>query len=162
MLLLRMPQNGKQYVSILPQIAHPASAAERWASHVLRACNSDKDLKTLGTWAHQAAVSYTSLCESCRLINVQPRSARDFVRVLRLVIMPSFDSRQLATFLDISDSRTLCSILDKAGFERHAAFFRHTSVASFLDQQQFIARENTGLEVIRAMFCSTLSVADGD
>jgi hypothetical protein len=77
-------------------------------------------------------------------------------------IMPSFDSRQLATFLDISDSRTLCSILDKAGFERHAAFFRHTSVASFLDQQQFIARENTGLEVIRAMFCSTLSVADGD
>ncbi len=146
--------SGSQTLSVLPEIARPTSVAERWASYVLGACKSERDPRTLGIWAHQVAVSYATLCESCRLIDVQPRHARDFARVLRIMVMPSFDSRQFATFLDISDRRTLDSILRRAGFGQDATFSRHVSVVSFLDTQQFVARENTGLRIIRDAFAS--------
>lgn len=135
-----------------PEIVHPTSTAERWASYVLGACKSERDPRTLGIWARQVAVSYTTLCESCRLIEVAPRYARDFARVLRLIVMPSFDPRELASFLDISDRRTLDSILQKAGFGHHATFLRDVSVLSFFDNQQFIPRDNAGLRIIRDVF----------
>jgi hypothetical protein len=136
----------------IPQIAQPTSTAERWADFVLRACKSEKDLKTLAMWAHQVAVSYTTLCEVCRLIDVQPRQARDFTRVLRAVMRPSFDFCQLASFLDISDRRTLEPLLQTAGF--YTPISHPVSVVSFLDNQQFIKRENAGLRVIRDILVS--------
>lgn len=105
-------------------------------------------------WARQVAVSYTTLCESCRLIDVRPRQARDFTRVLRIITMPSFDFNQVATFLDISDSRTLHTILQKAGFERVVTFPADVSVVSFLDRQQFIGQQNPGLRIIRDAFAA--------
>ena len=48
----------------------PRSAAERWAGHVLKACDSNGDLKTVGDWASCAGVSATSLCESCHLLGI--------------------------------------------------------------------------------------------
>jgi hypothetical protein len=141
-----------QTVSAIPQIIHPTSTAERWASYVLGACKSDRDPRTLQIWAHQVAVSYTTLCESCRLIEVAPRCARDFARVLRLIVMPSFDPCVLGSLLDVGDRRTLDSIVQKSGFGQHTTFLRQVSVVSFLDSQHFIARENTGLKVVREVF----------
>lgn len=141
--------------SIFPEIASPSSTAERWASYVLGACKSERDPKTLGIWARQVAVSYTTLCESCRLIDVQPRHARDFARILRLLVKPSFDCRQLATFLDISDRRTLWSILQKAGFGDYPLAPLHVSVTNFLENQQFIAQENSGLRILCRIFVAT-------
>jgi hypothetical protein len=146
------PQSGIHAVPLIPQIAAPTTIAERWASYVLGACKSVSDLKTIGIWARQVAVSYTTLCETCRLIGVQPRQARDFSRVLRVVLMPSFDAGQLGTHLDISDRRTLDSILRKAGFQHGATSSGHASVASFLDHQEFIVRQNPGLKIVRDIF----------
>jgi hypothetical protein len=133
----------------IPQICHPSSAAERWVSYVFGACRSERDPKTLGIWARQVAVSYTTLCESCRLIGVKPRQARDFTRVLRLLIMPSFEPPYLTSFMDISDRRTLDSILENAGFSYNIFISRRISVLSFLDSQRFISSENAGLKIIR-------------
>jgi len=136
-------------VGSISQIPQPASSAERWANYVLLACKSERDPRTLGIWAHQIAVSYTTLCESCRLIGIQPRQARDFTRILRLLMQPFFEPRELASFLDISDRRTLDSILRNAGFMPHAIVSRQMSVAYFLDNQRFIADKNAGLTIIR-------------
>jgi hypothetical protein len=144
--------NGSQTLFALPEIGPPTSMAERWASYVLVACKSARDPRTLGIWARQVCVSYTTLCESCRLIDVQPRQARDFTRVLRILLMPLFDSRKLASFLDISDKRTLDAILQTAGLGQPATLSRHITARSFLDNQQFIARENPGLIVLRDAF----------
>src|SRR5580765_36522 len=95
----RLEERGLQSESQVPEIARPTSVAERWASYVLGACKAERDLKTIGIWARQVAVSYTTLCESCRLIDVQPRHARDFARVLRIILMPEFDFRRLGSFL---------------------------------------------------------------
>lgn len=65
------------------------------------------------------------------------------------MFVPSFDPRTLASFLDIGDRRTLDAILQKAGFGHNAAFSGHISVVCFLDNQEFIARENAGLKIIR-------------
>ncbi|MGC2745503.1 MAG: hypothetical protein WA672_20225 [Candidatus Angelobacter sp.] len=149
----REPSEG-QSSFLVPQIASPASAAERWASYVLGACRSAKDLKTIGIWARQVAVSYTTLCESCRLIEVQPRYARDFTRVLRIILMPTFDFSQLTTYLDISDRRTLHAILQKAGFEYPVRLPGLFPVVSFLEHQKFIAEQNPGVKIIRDIFAA--------
>ncbi len=154
-LAAKRQQSGSQMMSVVPEIVHPTSMAERWASYVLGACKSERDPRTLGIWARQIGVSYTTLCESCRLIDVQPRHARDFTRVLRIIFMPAFDFRKMASFLDISDKRTLNSILQTAGMGQHAAISHHISVGSFLDNQQFIARENPGLIILRNIFVET-------
>lgn len=147
-------ESGIEPVWTIPQMPHPASTAERWASYVLGACKSAKDPKTLGIWARQIAVSYTTLCESCRLIGVSPRYARDFARVLRLILMPPEDTCDITCLLDISDRRTLNSILERAGFGHHAMFSGQVSVVSFLDNQRFIPRENAGFRIIRSVFAS--------
>ena len=150
---LSLPDPAIQPVApAVPEITNPTSAAQRWATYVLRACKATEDPRTLAKWARQAAVSYTTLCESCRLIDVRPRHARDFMRVLRLVIMPSFEPGQLASFLDISDRRTLETIVQNAGFEHPAILSGPLSVAAFLDHQRFIGSENAGLRVIRDVF----------
>lgn len=151
-----------QSVGWVPQIAHPTSAAERWASYVLGACRSDRDPRTIRIWAREVAVSYSTLCESCRLVGVQPRCARDFARVLRVLAKPSSDICQLTSFLDVRDRRTLQAILQNAGFQCHAPILRQISVVSFLEQQQFIAHENAGLMIIREVFvarCPAKSVS---
>jgi hypothetical protein len=134
---------------VIAQIVNPSSSAERWANYVLGACKSAKDPRTLGIWAREVAVSYTTLCESCRLIGVRPRHARDFTRVLRLLVTPSFEPALLASFLDISDRRTLDSILENAGFSQDRFTSRQVSVLAFLNNQRFIACENAGLKIIR-------------
>lgn len=58
----------------------PRLIPERWALHVLKVCEADGDLRTLGAWASFAGVSYSSLCESCRLVGIQPLDARDLAR----------------------------------------------------------------------------------
>lgn len=138
----------------IPEIAHPISTAERWASYVLGACKAERDPRTLGIWAHEVGVSYTTLCESCRLIGVQPRHARDFARVLRVIVQSSLYSCQLASLLDISDRRTLHGILQNAGFSHHENLSREVSVTGFLNQQQFITPDNAGLTIVRDVFAS--------
>jgi len=133
----------------------PASTAERWASYVLRGSNSDTDLKTLAIWAREIAVSYTTLCETCRLICIKPRDARDFARIWRVIVRFTPENYELAGALDVSDRRTLNSILDRAGFAVDVP--RHLSVQYFLEHQRFITPENAGLRAL----CSLLSTPRG-
>jgi hypothetical protein len=133
------------------EVSAPASSAERWVHYVLGACRSEKDPRTIAIWAREIAVSYTTLCESCRLMRIQPRQARDFARFLRIILMPSFDPSQLSTFIDISDRRTLDSLLRKAGLETDAGPSNRISVFDFLDNQHFIPMHNPGLNVLREL-----------
>jgi CheY-like chemotaxis protein len=126
----------------------PRSAAERWAMLVLHACRSDGDLKTLADWAAFVGVSYSSLCEACRLIEVCPRDARDLVRVLRAIIKSTNDGVNPAVLLDVRDRRTLRTLQEKAGMVAQDIC---TSVEQFLNDQQFVARDNVGFIVLRRL-----------
>lgn len=132
----------------------PRSAAERWAGYVIRGCESDGDPKTIGDWARSANVSYSGLCESCRLLDVQPRNGRDFTRVLRALLKCSNNRSQASAFLNVSDGRTLNAILDKAGFGRRRQAGQCMAVDEFLRLQRFIAVDNSGLRALTSLIAA--------
>jgi CheY-like chemotaxis protein len=135
------------YAADLPS---PRSAAERWARHVLKACDSEGDLKTLEAWAECAGVSYTSLCESCRLVNVRPHAARDLARILRAVIKSGQEHSHVDVLLDVSDRRTLKALLERAGLT-FGSPVGSVSVQQFFCSQQFVGNDNEGLAVLREL-----------
>jgi len=131
----------------------PRSAAERWARYVLKGCESDGDLKTLADWAKCVGVSYSSMRESCRLLDIQPRDARDLVRMLRVVIKSRLDHCPTHVLLDISDSRTLRTLMIRAGMDIRSQ--ANVTVENFLQSQRFIASENEGLWILHKLLCES-------
>jgi DNA-binding response OmpR family regulator len=124
----------------------PGSAAERWAMHVLKACESTRDLKTLEDWATFAGVSYSSLRESCHLLGIPPHDARDLTRVLRAVLQSRRHHCNPEVLLDVSDGRTLEKLLRRAGFS--AGMSAGVTAEQFLRDQRFVAPQNAGLRIL--------------
>jgi len=130
------------------EVSRPRSAPERLASHVLRALEAPHDLKTLNQWARFVGVSYTSLCEVCRLAQVQPHDARDFMRLLRAVLKASAaGSCNPELYLDIGDARTLRTLFRRAGFEKQPNL--EATPAAFLHKQTFLNPHNEPLLLIK-------------
>ena len=126
--------------------ARPGSAAERWALHVVKACESTTDLKTIEDWAECIGVSYTSLRESCHVLGIPARAARDLMRVLRAIIKSRRHRCSPAVLLDVSDGRTLEKLLRQAGLAGELA---HTATPhQFLRDQHFVPRDNAGLRIL--------------
>jgi CheY-like chemotaxis protein len=128
----------------------PQSAAERWARLVARACCADHDLRTLRDWGVFVGVGYSSLTEACRLVGVRPHEARDFVRILRGLVVSSGRTRHLELMLDINDSRTLRTLLRRAGLDDDVA--QIPSVRDFVQRQKFIDTRNEVLEQLLKHF----------
>jgi DNA-binding response OmpR family regulator len=129
---------------------HPASAAHRWAMYVLKGCEAEADLRTLEDWARFAGVSYSTLSESCRIIRIQPQAARDFTRALRAMIKSSAYRCEPSVLLDVSDRRTLKSLVERGG-----SFFRSgedASVLEFIEHQRFVPISNEGIRVLLGYF----------
>jgi hypothetical protein len=139
-----------------PTTQTPRSVAERWAMLVVQACRSDGDLKTLADWAAFVGVSYSSLCEACRLVDVRPRDARDLARVLRAIVGSMRDRLDPGLLLDVRDRRTLRTLLKKAGIDVKAG----VSVEGFLNSQQFVAAHNVGLIALRRFLATSLPAGE--
>jgi len=129
-------------------LMRPRSAAERWALHVIKGCESNGDLKTLEDWATYVGVSYSTLCESCRLVGIQPHDARDLMRVLRAVMKAPHDGCHPSMLLDVSDRRTMKSLLNRAALvdEVRAG---SVSVEQFIRTQKFVTRDHEALGVLQ-------------
>lgn len=106
------------------------------------------DLKTLQHWARYVGVSYTSLCETCRLLDIRPHAARDFCRVLRAVIESQRHGCPPEVLLNVSDRRTIATMFDRAGITRDRA---RPDVNQFLRCQRFIPPDNEALIVLRGL-----------
>jgi hypothetical protein len=129
----------------------PSSAAERWAIYVLRGCDSDHDPKTLAEWARLARISYSGLCESCRLMRVQPKLARDFTRVLRIVLSAPATFDTFSGLFDVSDRRTRNGLLERAGVASPWPPGRAPALNDYLRRQKFVPTDNCGLLALRAL-----------
>jgi CheY-like chemotaxis protein len=129
-----------------------SSAAERWAINVLKACESHSDIRTLDDWAAYVGLSYSSLCESCRLLRIRPHDARDLARMLRAVLR-SRNLSDLAMVLDVSDMRTLKGLLARAGLNTETDG-GPVLVEQFLLRQRFVTSDNDALIVLKQMLAS--------
>ena len=153
----RQSSNGNVVSAMLDHarrpIIRPASAAERWAMYVFRACAAVGDPKTLEAWAGCVGVSYSSLRESCSLLGIRPHDARDLTRMLRVVMRSTLDECPPSALLDVSDSRTLRSLLERSGVAA-AAYPVEVSVEEFLSRQRFVPTSNAGLRALRTLLTS--------
>jgi DNA-binding response OmpR family regulator len=136
--------------SPIPMRVRPRSAAERWATHVIKACESDRDLTTVGEWAAYVGVSRTSLGESCELLGIHPRAARDLMRLLRALRQASTDGYEPETLLLVSDRRTLRTLMVQGGLTTGVRGGTR-SVDQFLTDQRFVPRNNEGLKALRSL-----------
>jgi len=128
--------------------ATPHSSAERWASIVLKACDAESDPKTLNEWAHVAGLSYTSLRELCRMLDIRAHDARDLARMLRAVVKGRQYHCSPKVFLDVGDERTIRLLFQRAGL----VFFQpDMSLDDFLRRQQFVEFEHQALQLLRTM-----------
>lgn len=126
----------------------PGSNAERWAIYVLRGCGAERDPKTLADWAQAANISYSGLCESCRLLEIRPRYGRDFTRVLRALLKSADACCRPEAFLDVSDRRTLAALLASAGTQCATRDFEPIAVDEFFRSQRYMPIGNSGLEAL--------------
>jgi CheY-like chemotaxis protein len=132
-------------------LQHRESPAERWAGYVLGGCRSQFDLRTVGVWARVLAVSRTTLSETCRLIHVKPKDARDFARVFRAVVRSIRRGTPPEVQLSVSDLRTLARLTQSSTIDLAVAADAST-MTQFLRDQQFIEDDNPGLVAFRAAF----------
>jgi DNA-binding response OmpR family regulator len=152
-LLVRVRQwTGGPAAAHRPDAPRRLSVAERWATYVIRMLESDADLKTITDWARFVGVSRTTLCETCRLVHTESHMARDFARMLRVLVKSPQDRLQLGALLDVADARTLKRLLERSGFELGARDNRRVpSIDQFLTRQQFIPPDSEGMTVVEQM-----------
>jgi DNA-binding response OmpR family regulator len=146
----RIPTDAPEAIHVPRIEGHPGSAAGRWAMYVVKACEAEGDLKTIEEWARCAGVSYSTLCESCRIIGLQPQPARDFTRALRAMIKSTAYRCDPSVLLDISDRRTLKLMCERAG-----PYFRSsetTSIGDFIRHQRFLPVSNEGIRMLLGYF----------
>jgi ActR/RegA family two-component response regulator len=122
------------------------SAAQRWADLVWRGAQATQDPRTLADWARQAAVSRSVLVEACVLCEIQPKEARDFMRLLRLVLLRTPLRGHPEAWLDVADRRTARKLLERGGFQDH-----RPTLQQYLQGQAFVAKENPGMVALRAL-----------
>lgn len=133
----------------IDEVDEPRSAVERWARLVVRAVHADRDARTLDLWAREVGVSRSVLCESCRIVHVTPRDARDFARLLRAA-RKSGERWQPETVIDFADTRTLKQLERRAGLTRLSEL-GELSIDEFLRCQQLIPEDHPGLPAVRRM-----------
>jgi ActR/RegA family two-component response regulator len=155
----RINVNRTQASDVNGVVHRPRSTADRWASYVVRAIDAPGDLRTINDWARFVGVSYTGLCETCRLVSVRPHDARDFTRMLRAVLKASVATCDPQILLDVSDARTLRTLLMRSGFAGGAT--RSMSPAEFLQRQRFLDARPDLLGVIARRLDSRTQPASG-
>jgi hypothetical protein len=131
----------------------PGSLVERWAMLVLRTMHAERDPKTIGDWARSVGISRSALCESCRLVHIPPHDAKDFARMLRAVFR-SGERWQPETVLDFADGRTLNKLLTRSGWSPEARL-RTPTLEQFLERQQWIPQNASGIETLRRLMFGT-------
>lgn len=124
------------------------SAAERLAALILKACCAEGDVRTLADWSESAGSSVSSLSEACRLLNIRPRDARDFARVLRVVLYSNSWNASPQSLFDVADRRTLNLLLQRAGVT-NASELSRLEPSDFMRRQRFIEQGHDVLSVLR-------------
>lgn len=128
----------------------PHSAVHRWASYVFKAAMADSDVRTLDVWARSVGASYTTLCESCRVIGIRSHDARDLARALCAAFQAFRLNCPPSVLLNISDSRTLKSFVRRAG-SGFQPIHDAAGVARLLQSQEFVDNQHFGIMVLREM-----------
>lgn len=135
-------------------ITAPRSIVERWVGYVMKVCDATEaenggDFKTLEEWARRVAVSYSTLCETCRLLGLRPLDARNFARVLSTLRSAIVHGCTPEVLLNVSNRRVLRALSRKAGVSLEVKV-EEIALSEFLINQRFIPQGCEALRFIHA------------
>ena len=122
-----------------------------WAAWwILQACTSTTDLPRIEPWVRFVRTSYSLLRNAYIRIGVEPRDARDFMRILRALARTAGRVEHVEGQLALGDARTTAAMLAKAGLtgERTA---KPITFEEFLTSQQFIPAGHPLLDELREL-----------
>jgi len=148
----RLPMASRLQPSYERVVTAPRSVVERWVGYVIKVCDATAidtvgDFKTLEEWARHVAVSYSTLCETCRLLGIRPLDARDFARVLNALKAAIVHRCAPDVLLNVSDRRVLRTLSIRAGVDLEIKA-SSISLHDFLINQRFIP-EGEALRLMR-------------
>ena len=115
----------------------------RWAQLVVHGAACPSDPRTLALWSAHVGISESTLRSRCAASGVHARDARDFTRLLRLVLLPQQGELAWdpARHLESRDPRTIHRLLLAGGLPA-AAPPSHPSprptVETFLQHQKLL------------------------
>jgi CheY-like chemotaxis protein len=124
---------------IARRLRKAGTSAEHWAHLVLQACDSERDLPTLREWAACVAKSYSRLAEASRIIRIDPHDARDFMRILRVLLHSDGRVAGIESLLNVADYRTLARLMERAGLANSQP---RLTPAEWIHQQHFISADH--------------------
>lgn len=116
------------------------NAYTRWAQLVVNTVCCPSDPRTLTSWSDYFGISEGTLRARCRAAGVAAIAARDFSRLLRVVVRsqrndPRWDP---AAYLEAGDPRTIRRLLVGGGLADWPDGAAAPSVDCFLDRQRFV------------------------
>ena len=139
----------------LSRIPEPNGTVDRAAWLITKSCTSDADLPTFARWATFVAMSSTQLRSTFYFAGVVPRDARDFMRILRLLVHSKGSCHAVAVGLDCRDYRTLRCLLQKAGLAasclRGIDSFETLAPNGFIERQKFLPPDHVLTRRVVAM-----------
>lgn len=113
-------------------------AAERWATAVIAAVGSSRDVRTLEVWGRTAGASRGALRVWCYAAQASPRASLDFARLLRVCLLARTTRSHPLRLLDIVDARTFDRLLARGGLDRASFESAMSTPLAFIDGQRFI------------------------
>lgn len=116
------------------------NAYARWARLVVHNVSCPTDPRTLRVWSEHAGVSPGTLRSRCAASNVPVTAARDFSRLLRLVVRSQQGERRWdpQRHLEARDPRTIRRLLLAAGLADWAQGAPPPSIDHFLAHQRLV------------------------
>ena len=115
-------------------------AYTRWAKLVVHTISCPTDPRTLALWSAHAGVSPGTLRSRCTASGVATAAARDFSRLLRIVVRSQHNPRswEPALHLESRDPRTIRRLLDGAGLAHWPYGAAPPPIAEFLHRQRLV------------------------
>jgi hypothetical protein len=132
-----------------PSLSADMTAAQRWASLVLRVCDAESDSTTVRAWAAAAGSCESTIYAICKVLRVSAHDSRDFARMLRVLRKSSGSAMALEGDLAVADLRTWASLLQRSGL-RGRSRDSVVSLDEYLRIQEFVPQDHPGLGALKA------------
>jgi DNA-binding response OmpR family regulator len=113
----------------------PGYSVERWVRLVMVVVQSDGDVSTVAEWARASGHSRATLNARCADTRVSAGVSLDFARALRVVRLHAGRTCDWHNAINILDSRTLASFLERAGLPMCGPL---PDFYTFLPMQRFV------------------------
>ena len=153
---LRATQRGEAggwpLLPVRPSSTSPPTSAAVGADWILKACDSEGDLRNFAEWAHVTGVSGRRMRDLYKQMNLDPQHVKWFMRMFRALARARGYLEDAVAELIVGDPRTLKHVSDDAGLNVRPAV--RVPLEQFLRTQKFVPYEHSLMTALRSLIAT--------